>query len=75
MSSSRVRGLPAGRTLSRPLPRPTRSVARSRAYSTLPAASDLFDPETTGRVILMQNVVPAIATVGAFLVFRVLPLT
>ena len=41
----------------------------------IPAASDLFDPETTGRVILMQNVVPAIATVGAFLVFRVLPLT
>ena len=41
----------------------------------IPAASDLFDPETTGRVILMQNVVPAIATIGAFLVFRVLPLT
>ena len=38
----------------------------------IPAASDLFDPETTGRVILMQNVVPAIATVGAFLVFRLL---
>ncbi|MFQ3318657.1 MAG: PiT family inorganic phosphate transporter [Natronomonas sp.] len=36
----------------------------------IPAASDLFDPETTGRVILMQNFVPAIATVGAFLVFR-----
>ena len=41
----------------------------------IPAASDLFDPKTTGRVILMQNVVPAIATVGAFLVFRLLPLT
>jgi len=41
----------------------------------IPAASDLFDPDTTGRVILMQNVVPAIATIGAFLVFRVLPLT
>ncbi|MCY4731004.1 inorganic phosphate transporter family protein [Natronomonas gomsonensis] len=36
----------------------------------IPAASDLFDPETTGRVILMQNVVPAVATIGAFLVFR-----
>ena len=35
---------------------------------------DLFDPETTGRVILLQNVVPAIATVGAFLVFRLSPL-
>ncbi|WP_254840038.1 inorganic phosphate transporter [Natronomonas marina] len=40
----------------------------------IPAASDLFDPETTGRVILMQNVVPAIATLGAFLVFRLLPI-
>ena len=40
----------------------------------IPAASDLFDPETTGRVILMQNVVPAIATVGAFVVFRLLSL-
>ena len=39
----------------------------------IPAASDLFDPETTGRVILLQNFVPALATVGAFLVFRFLP--
>ena len=39
----------------------------------IPAASDLFDPKTTGRVILMQNVVPAIATLGAFLVFRFVP--
>ena len=38
----------------------------------IPAASDLFDPETTGRVILMQNVVPATAMVGASLVFRLL---
>ena len=40
----------------------------------IPGATDLFDPETTGRVILLQNVVPAIATVGAFLVFRLSPL-
>jgi len=40
----------------------------------IPAASDLFDPETTGRVILMQNFVPALATVGAFLVFRFAPI-
>jgi PiT family inorganic phosphate transporter len=39
----------------------------------IPAASDLFDPETTGRVILMQNFVPTLATAGAFLVFRFLP--
>ena len=40
----------------------------------IPKASDLFDPSTTGRVIIMQNVVPAIATVGSFLTFRYLPL-
>ncbi|MFT4885584.1 MAG: PiT family inorganic phosphate transporter, partial [Natronomonas sp.] len=38
------------------------------------AASDLFDPETTGRVILMQNFVPTLATVGAFLIFRFFPI-
>ncbi len=35
----------------------------------IPSASDLFDPTTTGRVILMQNLVPVIATVGAYLTF------
>lgn len=39
---------------------------------TLPLAGDLFDPETTGRVIMMQNVVPFLSTVGAFLTFEVL---
>jgi len=36
-----------------------------------PAAprSDLFDPGTTVRVILMQNVVPLLATVGSYLTF------
>ncbi len=38
----------------------------------IPAAADLFDPETTGRVILMQNLVPVIATVGAYATFWVL---
>ena len=38
----------------------------------IPSAADLFDPETTGRVLLMQNVVPVIATVGAYLTFLVL---
>ncbi|GAB3691252.1 inorganic phosphate transporter [Salinarchaeum chitinilyticum] len=38
----------------------------------IPQASDLFDPETTGRVILMQNVVPVISTVGAYAAFTVL---
>jgi PiT family inorganic phosphate transporter len=34
-----------------------------------PKAADLFDPETTSRVVLMQNVVPMIATVGAYAAF------
>ncbi|WP_336024103.1 inorganic phosphate transporter [Halobellus salinisoli] len=38
----------------------------------IPRASDLFDPETTMRVIVMQNVVPVIATVGSYVSFRVL---
>jgi PiT family inorganic phosphate transporter len=38
----------------------------------IPAASDLFDPSTTGRVIMMQNLVPVISTVGAYATFRVL---
>lgn len=37
-----------------------------------PARSDLFDPGTTVRVILMQNVVPILATVGSYLTFFLL---
>ena len=42
--------------------------------SDIPKASDLFNPSTTARVILMQNVVPLISTVGAFLTFRFVPI-
>ena len=38
----------------------------------IPSAGDLFDPSTTGRVIVMQNVVPILSTVGAYLAFSVL---
>jgi PiT family inorganic phosphate transporter len=38
----------------------------------IPTAADLFDPETTGRVIVMQNVVPILSTVGAYVAFSVL---
>ncbi len=38
----------------------------------IPEPADLFDPETTKRVIVMQNVVPIIATVGSFVSFQVL---
>lgn len=40
----------------------------------IPAASDLFSPETTGRVVLLQNLVPVIATVGSFATFQFLPI-
>jgi len=40
----------------------------------IPAAADLFEPETTARVIFLQNVVPGIATVASFLLFRFVPL-
>ena len=40
----------------------------------IPQASDLFRPETTARVIIMQNVVPIISTVGAYLTFRFVPI-
>jgi PiT family inorganic phosphate transporter len=33
----------------------------------------LFNPVITARVVLMQNVVPAIATAGAYLTFRFVP--
>jgi PiT family inorganic phosphate transporter len=39
----------------------------------IPSASELFDPATTGRVVLMQNVVPIFATAGSFLAFRFVP--
>ncbi|RRJ33450.1 inorganic phosphate transporter [Halocatena pleomorpha] len=40
----------------------------------LPSAEDLFEPGTTARVIALQNLVPGIATVGAYLLFRFVPL-
>ncbi|MFW6018862.1 MAG: anion permease [Halapricum sp.] len=40
----------------------------------IPAADELFEPKTTARVVLMQNLVPSIATVAAFLVFRFVPI-
>ncbi len=38
----------------------------------IPSASDLFDPATTGRVLIMQNVVPVLSTVGAYAAFTIL---
>ena len=38
-----------------------------------PGVDDLFKPATTVRVILLQNVVPGVATVASFLLFRFVP--
>ena len=38
----------------------------------IPSAADLFDPSTTGRVIMMQNFVPVLSTIGAYATFWVL---
>ncbi|MFC7136146.1 anion permease [Halobaculum litoreum] len=40
----------------------------------IPEAASLFNPNTTARVVLMQNVVPAVATLGAYLTFRFVPI-
>ncbi len=40
------------------------------ASEDIPKAADLFEPKTTARVILLQNFVPSVATVAAYLVFR-----
>jgi len=40
----------------------------------VPSAASLFNPATTARVVLMQNIVPAIATLGAYLFFRYVPI-
>jgi PiT family inorganic phosphate transporter len=40
----------------------------------IPAASELFNPGTTARVVIMQNLVPVISTLGAYLTFRFVPL-
>jgi PiT family inorganic phosphate transporter len=39
----------------------------------VPAAADLFEPTTTAKVIALQNLVPAVSTLAAYLVFRFLP--
>ncbi|AXR76697.1 putative low-affinity inorganic phosphate transporter [Natrarchaeobaculum sulfurireducens] len=40
----------------------------------IPKASELFDPSTTARVIAIQNFVPVLATIGAYLTFRFVPI-
>ena len=40
--------------------------------SDIPSAADLFNPSTSARVVLMQNVVPILSTVGALVTFSAL---
>ena len=40
----------------------------------IPGASELFNPSTTVRVVVMQNLVPVISTVGAYLTFTFIPI-
>lgn len=40
----------------------------------IPAASELFDPSTTVRVVVMQNFVPLLSTVAAYLTFTFVPI-
>lgn len=39
----------------------------------IPKATDLFEPRTTARVLFLQNFVPTIATIAAYLLFRIIP--
>jgi len=39
-----------------------------------PSAAELYQPATTARVVVLQNLVPAVATVVAYLVFRYVPI-
>jgi PiT family inorganic phosphate transporter len=38
-----------------------------------PTTADLYRPRTTARVLVLQNVVPVVATVAAYLLFRFVP--
>ena len=56
-------------------PEPTNSPAIGEEETEdIPRAADLFEPETTARVIFLQNIVPGVATVASFLLFRFVPL-
>ena len=51
----------------------TQAIGEERSED-IPTADELFEPKTTARVVLMQNLVPSIATIASFLVFRLTPL-
>lgn len=57
---------PRGRTRHTPAPIGTEGAGE------LPRTADLFDPGTTGKVVVMQFVVPVIATIGCYATFALL---
>ncbi|QLG60834.1 inorganic phosphate transporter [Halorarum salinum] len=50
-------------------PRPRPAPIGDEEPEDIPRADDLFEPTATARVILLQNVVPVIATVASYLLF------
>jgi phosphate/sulfate permease len=63
---ARADGAPPGET------RPEGAPPATSPDPTGSDAEELFDPGTTVRVVVMQNLVPVLATVGSFLAFRLL---
>jgi PiT family inorganic phosphate transporter len=56
-----------------PAPSGTGGTTPAREATTAPSTAELYRPRTTARVLLLQNVVPVIATVAAYLLFRFVP--
>ncbi|PSP74273.1 inorganic phosphate transporter [Halobacteriales archaeon QS_3_64_16] len=52
-----------------PAPRERSPIGQENSED-IPSTADLFEPGTTARVIALQNLVPAIATVAAYVVFQ-----
>ncbi|PSP61951.1 inorganic phosphate transporter [Halobacteriales archaeon QH_8_64_26] len=52
-----------------PAPREREPIGQENSED-IPSTADLFEPGTTARVIALQNLVPAVATVAAYVVFQ-----
>lgn len=61
-------GAPSGSNLDAQTPSPI----GDESMAEMPAAVDLFDRSTTVRVVMMQNLVPLVATVGSYVTFSIL---
>ncbi len=61
-------GAPGGSDRTSHMPEPI----GNESVSEIPATADLFDRATTVRLVMMQNLVPVVATVGSFVTFSIL---